>query len=152
MHVDRRSLAWGAVGAGAMFAFYSSVIIVASGRAHLAQQLATDWYFVVPIVVGFGTQIAVMTELMHRRHLQTTETVAGTAGTGASAVGMLACCAHHLAEIGAFAGATGALSFLASYRTLFMLGGIALNAGGLAIAGRRLVSSERHREAMCAAA
>lgn len=151
IRLDRRSLRWGAIAASLMLAFYSSVIVVASGANHLSRQLSTDWYFVVPIVVGFGAQVAMASELHRRRHLETTEAAAATAGTGASTVGMLACCAHHLTEVAAFAGATGALGFLATYRIPFMLAGIAMNSVGLSVAARRLVSVERHGEAACAA-
>jgi hypothetical protein len=121
-----------------MAGFYTAVIASASGWSHLGDQIRLDWYFLVPIIAGFGVQIALMAELRARHRMRPTEAAVGGTGASASAVGMLACCAHHLTELAVFAGATAATTFLADYRVAFMVTGIAFNAVGITFALRRL--------------
>lgn len=129
---------WGAVGSIGMAAFYVAVIVWANGWSHLGEQVRQDWYFLVPIIVGFGVQVALMVELRARHRMGRSEAAAGATGPGSSAVGMLACCAHHLAEIAPLVGATAAATFLANYRIAFMVAGITLNAIGITVSLRKL--------------
>lgn len=150
-----RSLVWGAVGSAGMAGFYVAVIARASGWTHLSDQIRQDWYFLVPIILGFGVQVALMIELRARHRMRPTEAAASTTGAGSSAVGMLACCAHHLAELAPLVGATAATSFLANYRVAFMVTGITLNTIGITIAARRLHEVEAtstERDHACLAA
>lgn len=133
-----RSIGWGVAGAAAMAAFYTTVVVWANGWSHLASQVRLDWYFLAAIIAGFGVQVAIMVELRHRHAMHATDAAAGGAGAGASTAGMLACCAHHLADIAPLVGATGAATFLANYRIPFMIAGIALNAIGIGVGVHRL--------------
>jgi len=133
-----RSIVWGAAASLVMAWFYVAVIAWASGWGHLGDQIRLDWYFLVPIIAGFGVQVSLMMELRARHRVRPTEAAIGGTGAGSSAVGMLACCAHHLTEIAAIVGATAATTFLANYRIAFMVTGIALNAVGITFALRRL--------------
>ena len=142
--VGPRSVAWGVVAAAGMLGFYVAVIAWASGWAHLADQIALDWYFLVLIIGGFGLQVGIMVELRDAHRMRAGEATAGGAGAGASTMGMLACCAHHLVDLAPIAGATGAAVFLASYRIPFMIAGIALNAVGVTIGLRRLRHTRAH--------
>lgn len=51
---------------------------------------------------------------------------------------MVACCAHHAADIAPLLGASAAAVFLTTYRVPIMLIGIAVNAVGVAVAAHRL--------------
>ena len=139
-----RSIRIGALGAGALAAFYIAVIGWASGVDHLASQAAADWPYLTIIIAGFGIQLALLAELRHRRRARHLEQAAGGAGAGASAVGMVACCAHHLADLVPLVGVSGAAAFLTDWRTEFMLAGIAINAVGVTVAARRLVADNHH--------
>lgn len=134
-----RSVRIGAVAGAAMTLFYVAVVAGASGSwQHLTDQARQDWYYLVVIIAGFAAQVAMFTELRRRHRLHHPVAAASGAGAGASTAGMVACCAHHLADLVPFIGATGAAAFLTDYRLPFMLGGIGVNAVGLTIAGRRL--------------
>ena len=139
--VTTRSIRLGLLASGAMAAFYVVVVGWASGLDHLAAQARTDWYYLAAIVVGFGTQIALLAELRARRTAHHLEQVAGGTGAAASAVGMIACCAHHLADLAVIAGVSGAATFLTDRRIELMLAGIAVNVVGVTIAARRLHST-----------
>lgn len=134
-----RSIRAGAIASTALALFYIVVVAGASGSwDHLTDQARQDWYYLVPIIAGFGTQVAIISELRHRHRLHHGAAAAGGAGASASTVGMVACCAHHLADLAPFIGATGAAAFLTDYRVPFMIVGIGVNALGITIAARRL--------------
>lgn len=157
--MSRSSARAGLLASAGLALFYILVVRGASGSwGHLADQASQDWYYLVPIVAGFGTQIALVVELRRRHRLHHTAAAAGGAGAGASTVGMVACCAHHLADLVPFIGVTGAAAFLTDYRIPFMVVGIAVNAIGVAFAATRLHRMPRagagptEGDAQCAAA
>ena len=137
--MNRRSIRAGVLAAAGLLLFYTAVVAGASRSwTHLTDQARLDWYYLVPIVGGFATQIALLSELRRRHRLQRRAAAAGGAGAGASTAGMVACCAHHLADLAPFIGATGFAAFLIDYRIPFMLVGIGDNAVGVAVAARHL--------------
>jgi hypothetical protein len=134
-----RSLRAGFAAAAGMAAFYVGVVWFASGSSrHLGDQVRGDWYLLVLVIAGFALQVALLTELHHRHRLHGGAVAAGGAGAGASGVGMVACCAHHLADLLPFVGAAGAATFLSDYRLAFVAVGVGVNAVGITIAARRL--------------
>lgn len=138
--MNPRSFRAGALASAGLALFYVTVVAAASGSwGHLTDQARQDWYYLLPIVAGFGIQVALLAELRLRHRLHHGGAAAGGAGAGASTVGMVACCAHHLADLAPFIGATGAAAFLTDYRIPFMVVGIGVNAAGVAIAARRLM-------------
>ena len=91
---------------------------------------------------------------LRRRHRAHRLGATTGAGTSASAVGMVACCAHHLADLVPLLGATGVAAFLFDWRVSFMLAGIGVNAIAIAIAARRLhrLGGHHHGEVTACAA
>jgi hypothetical protein len=81
------------------------------------------------ILAGFGTQVALFVELRrrHRLHDAAMKTATG-GGAGASAVGMIACCAHHVADLAPIIGVSGLAVFLTDYRIPITVVGILINA------------------------
>ena len=157
--MNPRSIRTGALAGAGLMLFYMVVVAGASGSwSHFTDQARQDWYYLALIVGGFGAQITLMSELRRRHRLQHGAAAASGAGAGASTVGMVACCAHHIADLAPFIGATGAAAFLIDYRIPFMVAGIGVNAAGVAVAARRLhrtpaVHSHAHDEATtCAVA
>ncbi len=140
-----RSIRHGLIALVAMALFYVVVVRAASGSwNHLADQLRQDRYYLAAILVGFGTQVALVSELRHRhRHGRGAALTAGV-GAGASTAGMIACCAHHLAELLPVIGAASAAGFLTDYRIPFMLVGITINAVAVVLVARRLGYMNRH--------
>lgn len=158
--IGRRSLFWGAAASAGLAVFYVVVVGLASASVdHLLDQARRDWYLLAAIVIGFGTQVALTVELRRRHRLSHAALAAGGTGTGASAVGMVACCAHHLTDLLPVVGTTGAAAFLLGWRVPFMVAGIAVNALGIAATARRLRRTETQpadaaagMDATCAAA
>jgi hypothetical protein len=134
-----RSLVAGLIAAVLMASFYVAVVAGASGSwAHLRDQASADWYLIAIVVAGFATQVALVTELRHQQRLQAAAATASGAGVGASTLGMIACCAHHLADLVPFLGLGGAAVFLYDYKILFVLVGVGVNAVGITLSARRL--------------
>ena len=139
-----RSVGFGVIAAAAMAAFYVAVVWGASGSwGHLRDQAGADWGYLLFILAGFGTQVALLVELKARHRMDRAATTASGAGAGASTVGMVACCAHHIADLLPILGATGGATFLTDQRVPAMLAGITITAIGVAIAARRLRSVTR---------
>ena len=153
-----RSTYFGAGAAAAMFTFYVVVVRFASGsNAHLREQLRSDWYLVAAVAIAFGVQLALFVELRRRHRLRAASAASVSAGMGASTAGMIACCAHHLADLAPFLGLAGSATFLYDYRLAFIGVGLGINAIGIALAARKLRAmplppTDDRAEAQCVAA
>lgn len=140
------SVRWGLLSSAGLSLVYVVVIRGASGSwGHLVDQAARDWFYLIPAVSGFGTQVTLMVELRRRHRLHHGGAVAGGVGVGASTAGMVACCAHHIADLVPFVGATGAAALLIDYRIPFLVVGLGVNALGVGIAATRLRRTPRPR-------
>jgi copper chaperone CopZ len=130
-----------------LFGLYIGLVTLAQGLDHATELLLEDWYLVLPIVVGFGTQVGLFVHVrraLRSRASRSAKALAG-AGTGTSGVAMVACCAHHVADVLPLLGLSGAALFLADYRQPLMLVGIATNLIGIAVMVRMMRRvSRRH--------
>lgn len=129
----RRPILVGLLAAGGLLAFYVVVVLAGSGSTeHLWSLMAEDAWFVIAITAGFGSQIGLFSYLraaMNATHGRMSTAVAAS-GTGGSTVAMVACCAHHLADILPLAGMTAATLFLSEYkRPLMTIGLLATGIG-----------------------
>jgi hypothetical protein len=122
---------------GALVGFYVAVLALSGGSEHLIDQARTDWWLLTPIILAFGTQVALSVELRHRHRAEHLAASTG-AGTGASAIGMVACCAHHVVDLVPILGVAGIVGFLFDWRIAIMVAGLTINLVVVAIAGRRL--------------
>ena len=122
----------GTVGAAALLAFYLGIITWAQGSDHALSQFQADAWFIGPITLGFGLQVALFFHL-RRLHAAARGGLAVTAGSaGVSTGAMLACCAHHLGDVLPILGIGGAAIFLNDAKTPLALAGMALNGAGVA--------------------
>ncbi len=125
-----RPLIFGGLAALGLLAFYLGIITLAQGWGHAIEQLAVDRWYVSAIIAGFGTQVGLYTYL---RSMHTHAMAGGVAAsTGTSTVAMLACCAHHLTDVFAIVGLSGAAIFLNAYKTPLLWLGIVMNLFGIA--------------------
>ncbi|HEY6203894.1 MAG TPA: hypothetical protein VI056_12745 [Candidatus Limnocylindria bacterium] len=133
------SIALGVVGALALVGVYLGIVAWAQGPDHALELIWDDRVFVGLISSGFGTQIGLFTYVRLMQRALARESIALTgAGTATSSISMVACCAHHLAEVLPIVGLSGLAVFLVDFRTPLMLVGLATNALGIAVMLREL--------------
>jgi len=134
------SIALGALGAAALVGLYLGLVTWAQGPEHALELLWGDRVFVGLISAGFGTQVGLFAYLRLLQRAMARESVAlAGAGTATSSVSMVACCAHHLADVLPIVGLSGLAVFLVEFRTPLMLIGIATNVVGVVVMLRQLM-------------
>lgn len=144
----RRVILSGALASAGLVGFYLAIVALAQDPTHAFRQLREDVWFIAPITVGFGTQVGLYV-FLRRLHRASRGHVAVTAGsTGVSGTAMLACCAHHLADVLPVVGLSGAAIFLNEIKTPLALVGLAMNVAGVIYMGRHV---RRMRQTVAAA-
>ena len=119
----------GLLGSALLLAFYFIIASLLGGVSFALDNFIKLWYWMIPLVVGFGIQIGMFFYIKGEMHKKATGTAA--ASTGASATSMVACCAHHIADIAPFLGITTLGLFLTKYQSTFLLIGISSNVLGV---------------------
>lgn len=152
--MSRRSVTWGVLAAAVLATFYAAVLAGSTGWQHLGDALGRDWMLVLPLTLGFGVQVAILVEVRRRHKAAHGVTAVAGAGAGTSAVGMVACCAHHLADLVPLVGLSGAATFLTAQQRTLMWVAVAMTAAGILMASRQLrlapsPVSQPPREASC---
>ena len=137
----------GTLGALALFALYLFIVTIAQGWQHAVELFWQDRWVVFPIILGFGVQAGLYTVLKMRLFVPVASTgpsgpMMGVGGT-TSTLAMVACCAHHVTDVLPILGLTAAATFLAEYRTVFMLVGLGTTLVGIAVMLVILVKERR---------
>ncbi|NPV53220.1 MAG: hypothetical protein HPY71_06830 [Firmicutes bacterium] len=142
--VVARSTVWGVAGAALLLSFYFGILIWAQGIGHTLEQFSQDRLYILPIVVGFGLQVALYAYLraLLRRNSRMGGSGSSTAlvatSTGTSTVSMIACCIHHLGDILPLMGLSAAGLFLAEYRIPSLIVAMASNLIGIVAMSRAI--------------
>src|SRR3989338_4534637 len=118
---------------GLLLAFYFIIASLLGGVSFALDNFIKLWYWMIPLVVGFGIQIGMFFYIKGEMHKKATGTAA--ASTGASATSMVACCAHHIADIAPFLGIAALGLFLTKYQSTFLLMGVLSNILGIVYMG-----------------
>jgi hypothetical protein len=137
----KKRILWplGAGLAGSIFltAVYFGIVSWAESPQHATELFWEDRLIVVPIILGFGVQMGLYTMLKKRLFVPVASVGPSGALTGAggatSTAAMVACCAHHVTDVLPILGLTAAATFLAEYRTLFMLVGLGTTILGIVV-------------------
>jgi hypothetical protein len=125
--------------AGAIFltGLYFGLVSWAESPQHALDLFWEERLIVIPIILGFGVQMALYTILKKRLFVPvesaaSSGAITGTSGT-TSALAMVACCAHHVTDVLPILGLTAAAKFMAQYQTAFMLVGLGTTYIGIAV-------------------
>jgi 4-hydroxybenzoate polyprenyltransferase len=138
-----RSTLFGTIAAAALLALYVGAITVAQGSAHAIEQLVLDAPYVLAVTLGLGVQVALFSELRTVNGRHRAGVAATAAGTGASTAAMLACCAHHVADLLPLVGLSAAAVLLGELKTPLLILGLATNAVAIALIARELRRARR---------
>ena len=131
-------IATGVVGAVALTALYLGVVSIAGGSEHALGLLWEDRLYVAPILLGFGTQAGLYARLRLLARRARAQGAMTAAGGGVSTAGMIACCAHHLADLLPILGLSAAAAVLASWKIPLLVVGLTTNLAGITLAVRAL--------------
>lgn len=147
-------VAAGLAGALALTGLYLGIVSLAETPAHALDLFWDDRLFVVPILLGFGTQVGLFTYLKTGMFIPVQARAAGAttaAGGGMSTAAMVACCVHHLADVLPIVGLTAAATFLAQWKVPFMVVGLLSNLVGIVVMLREISNARRRAAAHHAA-
>lgn len=116
---------------------YLSIVSLAESPTHAFDLFWQDRLFVIPIILGFGVQVGLYAILktglyMPAGAIQTSSHITGASGV-TSTTAMVACCAHHVSDVLPILGLTTAATFLAEYKTAFMVIGLGTTLIGIAV-------------------
>lgn len=131
-------LSTGFLSAVLLTSLYFGIVSLAEAPQHALDLFWEDRAFVIPIILGFGTQVGLYTFLRRGLYLPRSAPATTAAGGGVSTVAMVACCAHHVADILPFVGLTAAATFLANWKIPFMVVGLMTNFVGILIMLREI--------------
>ncbi len=147
----RQRILWplgaGVVGSLGLTLVYLGIVALAESPKHAVEQFWQDRWIVIPIIIGFGIQAGLYVILKKRLFIPVVETGSSGklmgAGGATSTVAMVACCAHHVTDALPFLGLAAASTFLAQYRTVFMIAGLGINLLGIAVMTYLLLQERR---------
>ncbi len=118
-------------------ALYFGLVSWAETPQHALDLFWEERWIIIPLILGFGVQMALYTILKKRLFVPVSNTGSSGAITGASGatstLAMVACCAHHVTDVLPILGLTAAATFLAEYQTAFMLVGLGTTIIGIVL-------------------
>lgn len=115
-------------GAAGMLAFYLVVLSLANSPEHALEQLRAFWYWVALLSAGFGVQVGLYSHVRGFHTGGREVAASGSASTGS----MVACCAHHAADVLPVLGIGAASALLMRYQEPLMVTAVLINIVGVA--------------------
>ncbi|MBI5354922.1 MAG: hypothetical protein HZB68_00520 [Candidatus Aenigmarchaeota archaeon] len=107
-----------------LLAIYFAIVGFLQGIGYAMTRFIELWYLMVPLVAGFGIQIALFSMIKEGMK-------ARMASGGVSAASMVACCAHHITDAVPLLGASALGVLLLQYQSAFLVLGIVSNGIGI---------------------
>ncbi len=140
-------IGFGLLGSAFITGLYLGLVSWAESFQHALQYFWQDRWIVIPIILGFGIQTGLYVILKKRLFVPVSSTgpsgvLTGTSGA-TSTMAMVACCAHHVTDVLPILGLTAAATFLAQYRTAFMLVGLGMTLLGISVMVVILIKERR---------
>ena len=132
--IKHKSVLFGALGSVALFLVYFLILTLLNSADHAFTQFIDLWYYMTPLIVGFGIQIGLYVYVKESFKLIASTTGATTAVAASGSVStasMVACCAHHLTEILPLIGLTFLSTILTKYQISFIILGVLSNLVGI---------------------
>lgn len=137
----------GLLGSIFLTGIYFGIVSWAESPQHALDLFQQERWIVIPIIVGFGVQVALYTVLKKGLFLPITSMGSSGAMTGAggatSTMAMVACCAHHVTDVLPILGLTAAATFLADYQEAFMFVGLGTTITGIIVMLVILIKARR---------
>lgn len=123
---------FGILGGLILLGFYFGIVSLAADFRHAVDELLTLWYWIVPLVVGFGVQAGLFAYVKGYAKVASASAKGSIAASGGlSTISMAACCAHHVTDFLPLLGLSAAALFLTQYQTVFLTVGVVSNLIGI---------------------
>ena len=132
MEINGKALVYGILAGIGILAFYLSVLTIFQSYGFALYEFKRLWIWLVPLAIGFGTQIGLYASIKHDATINTGMAASGTISGGS----MVVCCSHYLLNIIPLIGITGLTafsSFLMTYQKVFFSIGIVSSITGIAL-------------------
>jgi len=127
-------LHWGIAGSVLLLILYFGILTLANSFTHAVDQFGLMWYWILLLSAGFGLQLGLYRYIRIGLHQKMNGARTEIAATGGVSTGsMIACCAHHVADVLPILGLGAAAMFLTQYQTPFILLGVFSNLVGITI-------------------
>lgn len=126
---QNNSIFYGVLAASGILFFYITVLTIFRSFDFAISEFRSLWYWIIPLVVGFGTQIGLYTSILHTARLNAEIATSGTVSGGS----MIACCSHFLLNAIPMLGFSGLATFLMDYQKWFFGAGILANIVGITV-------------------
>ena len=144
--IKTKSFFWGMAASLGMASFYLVVMFLTMKSSYVVWgNFVQFWYLIIGIIIGFGIQIGLWVYIKNYPKHDGAGAVAGATGA-TSGSAMLACCAHHLADILPILGFVGIASWLTQYQRPILILGLSINMLGIVYMLRVL---EKHKAMKC---
>lgn len=143
-----RSLVGAGLGSAVLFFLYVLILAIANSLDHALEEFARLWYWITPLVVGFGIQVGLYTYIRGGLRLKARTGAAASSvavAGGVSTTSMAACCAHHVTDVLPIIGASAAAVLLNRYQDIFMTVGLLSNLIGINVMLRIIQAHGLHQ-------
>jgi hypothetical protein len=125
-------IAWACAAAAALGTVYLVTLTLVNSWPDAVSTFQSLWYWIVPLLAGFALQVGLFAYSRRLARMGVSPHSSGVvASGGASAVSMVACCTHRIADVLPLMGLAGVAMFLSTYQTLFLLAGLLSNLVGI---------------------
>jgi len=125
-----RPLVAGIAGSIALFSVYFTTLTFANSLPHAIDTFLGLWYWMVPLVAGFGIQVGLYAHMRQAAKVRAANSSLA-ASSGMSGASMVACCAHHISDVLPLFGLAFLAALLVKYQPLFLLAGVLSNIVGI---------------------
>ena len=123
------------LGSSLMAGVYFGILTWAQGWEYAISQFVLNRWYILPIFLTLGIQVALYSILRFRLFIPTTSTghtgAMMGASSGTSVTSMVACCLHHVTDVLPILGLSAAATYLTRYQRPFMLVSLGLNLIGI---------------------
>src|SRR3989344_919295 len=132
MKINGLALMYGMLAGLGILVFYISILTIFQSYGFALYEFKRLWIWLVPLSIGFGTQIGLYTSIKHDASMNGGMAASGTISGGS----MIACCSHYLLSVIPVIGITGLTaftSFLMTYQKAFFSIGILSSVVGVTL-------------------
>src|SRR3989344_7487090 len=123
----KKSIVYGILSGLGILLFFLAILTTFKGYGIAVYEFKRLWYWLVPLAIGFGTQIGLYLSIKHDAVINSGVKASSTLSGGS----MLVCCSHYLLSIIPIIGVTALTEFLMSYQKAFFSIGIVSSIAGI---------------------